>query len=63
MKKQLFRITGTAVDISAYMHELRNAYGNGATVADIVRNPARAERLAGVFRDCNEINEHLKTKH
>ena len=56
-------IKGTAGDISAYLHELRNAYGNGATVADILRNTARAERLAGVFRDCNEINEHLKTKH
>lgn len=55
-------IKGTAASVSEYLHEMRNAYGNGATVADALRNPAKAERIAAIFEAVEEINEDMKRK-
>ena len=53
-------IKGTAANLSAYLHELRNAYGNGATVADVLRNPHKATTAAAIFQAVEEINEKMK---
>ena len=53
-------IKGTAETLSAYLHELRNAYGNGATVADVLRNPQKATTAAAIFQAVEEINEKMK---
>ena len=45
--------------MSAYLHELRNAYGNGATVADVLRNPQKATTAAAIFEAVEEINEKI----
>lgn len=52
-------IKTTAETLSAYLHELRNAYGNGATVADVLRNPTKATTAAAVFEAVEQINEEL----
>ena len=55
-----FTIKTTAETLSEYLHEIRNAYGNGATVADVLRNPQKAERIAAIFETVEEINEKIK---
>ena len=55
-----FTIKTTAENLSAYLHEIRNAYGKGATVADVLRNPRKAERLATIYKAVEDINEKLK---
>lgn len=55
-----FTIKTTAETLSEYLHEIRNAYGKGATVADVLRNPQKAERLASIFQAVEDINEKLK---
>lgn len=53
-------IKSTAENLSAYLHEIRNAYGKGATVADVLRNPQKAERIATIFQAVEDINEKIK---
>ena len=53
-------IKTTAASLSAYLHELRNAYGNGATVADVLRNPQKATTAAAIFQAVEELNEEMK---
>ena len=53
-------IKGTAANLSAYLHELRNAYGNGATVAAVLTNPQKATTAAAIFQAVEEINEKMK---
>ena len=55
-------IKGTAANLSAYLHDLRNAYGNGATVADVLRNPTKAQRIAAIFEAVEELNENIKKR-
>lgn len=45
--------------MSAFLHELRNAYGNGATLADVLRNPQKATTAAAIFEAVEQINEGL----
>lgn len=52
-------IKTTAATLSAYLHDLRNAYGNGATVADVLRNPQKATTAAAIFQAVEEINEKI----
>ena len=55
-----FTIKTTAETLTEYLHEMRNAYGKRATVADVLRNPQKAERIATIFQAVEDINENLK---
>ena len=55
-------IKATAASLSAYLHELRNAYGNGATLADVLRNPHKATTAAAIFQAVEELNENIKKR-
>lgn len=53
-------IKGTAASVAEYLHEMRNAYGHGATVADVLRNPQKATTAAAIFQAVEGINDDLK---
>lgn len=55
-----FTIRTTAATLSAYLHELRNAYGHGATLADVLTNPQKATTAAAIFQAVEELNEDIK---
>lgn len=55
-------IKATAANLSAYLHELRNAYGHGATLADVLTNPQKATTAAEIFEAVEELNENIKNR-
>lgn len=53
---------GNFDSLRAFLHELRNAYGDGATLADVARDPERAQRIARAAETVDALNEQRKTK-
>ena len=53
-------IKGTAASVAEYLQEMRKAYGHGAKVADVLRNPQKATTAAAIFQAVEDINKKIK---
>lgn len=61
MKRNLIIYSyGNFDSLRAFLHELRHEYGDGATLADVARDPERARRIAEAAETVDAINEKIK---